>query len=763
MAIIKCKMCGGDLEVTAGQSVARCEYCDSTQTIPTADNEKKIKLFFRAGRLLNKKEFDKAAGIFESILTEFPEEAEAYWGLILCRYGIEYVDDPATGNKIPTCHRSSYDSLLADENYKKAVEKADVVARNLYIQEGQTIEALRKQVLEVSGKEKPYDIFICFKDTAADGGRTKESVVAERFYDMLVEKGYRVFFSRVTLRDKVGVAYEPYIFAALNSAKLMLAFGSSYENYQAIWVRNEWSRYLKLMAKDPAKRLFPCFLDMDPSELPEEFSGLQGKDFGQYGADVTLLRAITNALPPTNAQPKASEAAPVIQQVVQSNGPNIQAMLKRGYMELEDGAYHAAKDRFDQALNIEPENSMAYLGLLCAELNLSSLDQIGNLGDLEYSKNTHYIRADRFANEELKQQLAAWYQANEEVIRRREEEAARAAAEEQRRAQEQARREEEERLAREAQIREHQNYLASLRKRHELFSGGMTANFYVKKYGPIRLTVRADGTVRVEEVKNRYMREVSQWRDIVSVASGYDHVVGLKRDGTVITAGKDTYGCCKDTRSWRNIVKIYAEGYETFGITSDGRVLLGGAGIANGAINATDAVAIASGDGRYYVLSSQGTIKEYGEKKFSHLFSDEDTVVAIAATVDYLALLYINGRVNVMAKKSILDSVNLRSSGDWEDIIAIRTWCTELIGLRADGTLVSTKPDSKFSANNAIAPRIISLYNTDKYDCAMGLRGDGYACYCDSGRLVGDGPVFTDLERTVAQREQIMKELYARR
>ena len=32
-------------------------------------------------------------------------EAEAYWGLVLCRYGIEYVNDPATGKKVPTCHR----------------------------------------------------------------------------------------------------------------------------------------------------------------------------------------------------------------------------------------------------------------------------------------------------------------------------------------------------------------------------------------------------------------------------------------------------------------------------------------------------------------------------------------------------------------------------------------------------------------------------------------------------------------------------------
>ena len=75
-----------------------------------------------------KSEFDKAAGIYESIIAEFPEEAEGYWGLVLCNYGIEYVDDPATARKIPTCHRAAFESVANDENYQLALEYADVVS-----------------------------------------------------------------------------------------------------------------------------------------------------------------------------------------------------------------------------------------------------------------------------------------------------------------------------------------------------------------------------------------------------------------------------------------------------------------------------------------------------------------------------------------------------------------------------------------------------------------------------------------------------------
>ena len=89
MSVFKCKMCGGDIDLTEGSSVAVCEYCGTKQTVPTADNEKKMTLFARANRLRSACEFDKAASVYESIVADFPEEAEAYWGLVLCRYGIE--------------------------------------------------------------------------------------------------------------------------------------------------------------------------------------------------------------------------------------------------------------------------------------------------------------------------------------------------------------------------------------------------------------------------------------------------------------------------------------------------------------------------------------------------------------------------------------------------------------------------------------------------------------------------------------------------
>ena len=306
MAIIKCKMCGGELELIPGKSVAECEYCGSVQTVPAADSEKKLTLFARANRLRAACEFDKAAGIYENIVSEFPEEAEAYWGLVLCKYGIEYVDDPATGKKIPTCHRSSFESVMEDSNFEQTMENADALSLKVYREEAKRFEEIRKGIIEVSSKEDPYDIFICYKETDSKGDRTVDSLIAQNIYDALTEKGYRVFFSRITLEDKLGVAYEPYIFAALNSAKVMLAVGTAYEYYNAVWVKNEWSRFLKLMAKNPGKHLIPCYKDIDAYDIPKEFAHLQAQDMGKVGAMADLVRGVEKLL--EAPQPKAAAA-----------------------------------------------------------------------------------------------------------------------------------------------------------------------------------------------------------------------------------------------------------------------------------------------------------------------------------------------------------------------------------------------------------------------------------------------------------------------
>lgn len=374
-------MCGGELEITEETSVCECEYCGSKQTIPTVDDEKIMKLYDRANRLRMANEFDKAFGVYESIVQESDAEAEAYWGLLLCKYGIEYVDDPATGDKIPTCHRVSFDSILEDPEFEMVMENADALSRNVYREQAKQIEEIRKGIIEVSGKEEPYDIFICYKETADDGDRTIDSVMAQDVYEALTDKGYRVFFSRISLEDKLGTEYEPYIFAALNSAKIMLAFGTSYDYYNAVWVKNEWSRYIKLMAKDKEKHLIPCYKDIDAYDMPKEFKHLQAQDMGKVGAIQDLIRGIDKLLGEGgkhSAMVSEQEIHMAVANAIANNGNNVNALIERGYMMLKDEEFERAHNLFEDALNQNPRCAEAYLGNLLVYYESRTIDEFAD-------------------------------------------------------------------------------------------------------------------------------------------------------------------------------------------------------------------------------------------------------------------------------------------------------------------------------------------------------------------------------------------------
>lgn len=399
MTVLKCKMCGGDLAVTENEKVVECEYCGSSQTIPDANNEKKVNLFNRANRLRMASEFDKAAGIYESIIAEFPDEAEAYWGLCLCRYGIEYVDDPTTERKIPTCHRASFDKMRKDENYEASLEYADVSARIVYEDQAKEIDRIMGEILSISKNEEPYDIFICYKETDNAGARTPDSVLAQDIYDALSAKGYRVFFARITLEDKLGLQYEPYIFAALHSAKVMLAVGTDYEYFNAVWVKNEWSRFIKMAATDKSKILIPCYKNMDPYDMPDEFRALQSQDCGKIGFMQDLLRGI-DKLFGRNEKPTHT----VEKVIVKESGTDTSNLVKRMFLFLSDGNFDSAKEYSDKILDIDVECGEAYLGALMAEIKIKERSALKEIDTL-YDKSDNFIKAVRFGDESLKTEL----------------------------------------------------------------------------------------------------------------------------------------------------------------------------------------------------------------------------------------------------------------------------------------------------------------------------------------------------------------------
>ena len=366
MAIIKCKMCGGDIEISADKTFGTCEYCGSTMTLPKVDDEQRAAAFNRGNHFRRSGEFDKALAVYERIVAEDDNDAEAHWCCALCRFGIEYVEDPATYEWLPTCHRASFDSFLEDVDYLAAVEHSDGITRRQYQKDAAKIAEVQRGILATSQNEQPFDVFLCYKETGEDGQRTRDSLMAQEVYYELTEQGYCVFFARITLEDKAGAEYEPYIFAALNSAKVMVVIGTKPEHFNAVWVKNEWSRFLSMMKKDRSKLLLPCYRDMDPYDLPEALSVLQSYDMSKIGFMQDLIRGVKKVVDAAKPQEAAKETVKETVVVHNEGGSNVQALLKRGNMALEDGEWSKADEFFEQVLNQDAECGAAYLGKFLA-------------------------------------------------------------------------------------------------------------------------------------------------------------------------------------------------------------------------------------------------------------------------------------------------------------------------------------------------------------------------------------------------------------
>ena len=401
MSVFKCKMCGGTIDFEQGSTIGVCDHCGTKQTLPRLDNDRKTNLYDRANHFRRNNDFDKAMGIYEQILNEDNTDAEAYWSIVLCRYGIEYVEDPSTHRRVPTINRTQFTSVFSDEDYKSAISYADTYQKSIYEEEAKAIDEIQKGILSIAQKEEPFDVFICYKETDANGRRTPDSVLANDLYHQLTQEGFKVFFSRITLEDKLGIAYEPYIFAALNSSKVMVVLGTKPEYFNAVWVKNEWSRYLTLIKNGAKKTLIPAYRDMDPYDLPEEFSHLQAQDMSKLGFMQDLIRGIKKI---TSAnEPKVTEKEPVFA----GSTVNVAPLLKRVFMFLEDGEWNRADDFCEQILNQEPENAQAYLGKLMAELHVRHMEDLPNC-ELPFDNSNNYKKIIRFGDDKIAGTLSGY-------------------------------------------------------------------------------------------------------------------------------------------------------------------------------------------------------------------------------------------------------------------------------------------------------------------------------------------------------------------
>ncbi|MBQ4091020.1 MAG: InlB B-repeat-containing protein, partial [Clostridia bacterium] len=269
MQIETCKSCGGIIERRGNYYV--CQSCGNKWVID-ADNDVHVIDRANAWSALRDCDFERASELFETIIFKEPKNHEAYWGRALAGAGIIYVSDLNENKKVPTCNSISEDSFINNSDVKKAIDLAPAEIGKSYKKQSEQIEKIRLEWLEKARKEPPYDVFISFKDSDREHGleRTEDSVDAQDLYNALVAEGFKVFFSRISLRNKISEQYEPYIYNAIKTAKVMIVFGEKAEYFNSVWIKNEWNRFrFRIENGEKHKNsLVVVYKNMDPGELP---------------------------------------------------------------------------------------------------------------------------------------------------------------------------------------------------------------------------------------------------------------------------------------------------------------------------------------------------------------------------------------------------------------------------------------------------------------------------------------------------------------
>ena len=237
-----------DLNVVS--DAIQCEYCDSVITLPLTDSPSEVmELLRQANICLYACEFNKAYDLYKLVSEKSPNEPEAYFGMALAEFQVQYLHDEVNNCEQPVCYDISEKPFTDNCHYQKAAELASPAQKIEYARRGETIDAIHNEFYKLSSAGVKYDCFICCKVTSDDAARTAtyDAYQAARLYNYLEKNGYKPFYSEFDVVDKMGADYEALILYALYTAKCMIVVCLDKGYLRTKWVKNEYSRFLNMV------------------------------------------------------------------------------------------------------------------------------------------------------------------------------------------------------------------------------------------------------------------------------------------------------------------------------------------------------------------------------------------------------------------------------------------------------------------------------------------------------------------------------------
>ena len=199
--------------------------------------------------------------------------------------------------------------------------------------------------------------------------------------------------------------------------------------------------------------------------------------------------------------------------------------------------------------------------------------------------------------------------------------------------------------------------------------------------------LKNDGTLISAGSNDSGQCDVSDWKDIVAVSAGNRQTVGIKSDGTVVAAGSNDYGEC-NIEDWKDIKQISAGHCYTVGLKNDGTVIVTGSGDYGqcGVTSWKEIVSISAGFTHTVGLKSDGTVVAVGNNNDGQCdVSNWKDIVAVSSGDYHTVGLKSDGTVVATGE----NDYGQCDVSNWKDIVAISSGNCHTVGLKSDGTVVA--------------------------------------------------------------------------
>lgn len=286
--------------------IVTCEYCGTKFVMPKTESAKVLAYLQMGERDLDVGKFDDAYAAYKKAAEADDSEPEAYFGMALAEFKVRYLKDISgeTARLQPICYEISEKRFVQNPNYLAALSKATETQREEYERKGEEIDYIISEFLKLQGTGLDYDCFICVKVSDGNGGYTQDSKDADAIYRLLKDKGYMPFYSEYEVRNKSGADYEAHILYALYSSECMLVVCSNEDYLRTPWVKNEYSRFLKLVNDEEKESdSITIVFNKKPIErLPGRNGKLQGIDYSLRSSDDAITEFVERHTPAAHAR-----------------------------------------------------------------------------------------------------------------------------------------------------------------------------------------------------------------------------------------------------------------------------------------------------------------------------------------------------------------------------------------------------------------------------------------------------------------------------